>query len=144
MYPKIFNTFYVKEYSMFLCRNFMVSSLTHGFLIHFELILYVVSGNVPLSFRYIIFPAPLLKWLYLLHLYFCLLCCRLVDHKCLGLFLGSILFRPDKAYDWIGCASTIGSYTGSTWVSDCGHIKLIPRLTMRTSISLSCSSTSLL
>lgn len=114
MYPKIFNTFYVKEYFMFSYRNFMVSSLflfvsslTHRLLIHFELILSVVSGNVPLSCSCIIFPAPLLKRLYFLHLYFCFLCCRLVDHKCLGLFLGCILFRPDKAYEWGGRAAIL-------------------------------------
>ena len=102
MYPKICNTFYVKEYSMFSCRNFIVSSLTHRCLIHFELISYAVSGNVPLSCSCIIFLAPLFKRLYFLHLYFCLLCCRLVDHKCLGLFLGSILFRPDEACERSG------------------------------------------
>ena len=111
MYPKICNTFYVKEYSMFSCRNLIVSSLTHRCLIHFELILYAVSGNVPRSCSCIIFLAPLFKRLYFLHLYFCLLCCRLVDHKCLGLFLssirlglflGSILFRPAEAYERSG------------------------------------------
>lgn len=92
---------------MLSCRNFMVSSLTHRFLIRFESILCVVSGNVPLSCNCIIFPAPLLKRLYFLHLYFCLLCCRLVDHKCLGLFLGCFLFRPDKPYEWGGWAAIL-------------------------------------
>ena len=84
---------------MFSSRSFMVSSLTFRSLIHCDFILYMVLENVLISFFYIwlsSFPRTTC-WRDCLFsiVYSCLLCRRLIDHKCVGLFLGSLFCSID-------------------------------------------------
>ena len=90
--------------------NWTELSLTFRSLIHFEFIF--VSGvrlcsNVSiLSFYMGLFSFPSTTcWRDCLFsiVYSCLLCCRLIDHKCMGLFLYSILFHRCVCF----CGSTI-------------------------------------
>ena len=85
---------------MFSSRSFMVSGLTFRCLIHFKFIfVYGVGecGPVPSTtyWRDCLFST----------LYSCLLCCRLIDHKCLGLFLSSLFCFFDLYVCF--CVSTI-------------------------------------
>ena len=83
---------------MFSSGSFMVSSLTFRSLIYFEFIfVYAVRECSHFIFMcsYSLFPAPLTEDF----LFFCLcsivysffLSHRLIDHKCMGLFLGSLI-----------------------------------------------------
>ena len=80
---------------MFSSKSFIVSSLTFRSLIHFEFIfVYHVrecSNFILLHVAAQFFQSQLLKKLSFLYVYSCLLCHRLIDHKCVGLFLGSPL-----------------------------------------------------
>ena len=73
---------------MFSSESFMVSSFTFRSLIHLEFIVVYgmgkCSGFILLHVSCPIFPAPLIFSI----VYFCLLCCRLITHISLGLFLG--------------------------------------------------------
>ena len=76
---------------MFFPRSFMVSNLTFRPLIQFELIfVYDVRkcSNLLLHVALQFSQHHFLKTFSLI--YSCLLYCRLIDHKCVGLFLGSL------------------------------------------------------
>ena len=73
-----------------------MSGLTFRPLTHFELILCILLKNVLISFFFflayscLVFPAPFVKETVLPPLFHCLvfpLCHRLIDHRCMGLFL---------------------------------------------------------
>ena len=103
-------TIYVKECSKFSSKSFIVFSLTFKSLIHFEFIfVYGVTecSNFILLHVAVQFPQHhLLKRLsFLLYIYSCLLCHRLIDHRCVGLFLGSLLCSIVLYFCF--CASTI-------------------------------------
>ena len=71
---------------MFSSRSFMVWGLIFRSLIHFELIfVYSVRKYTSLSLLYIAVQFPENPWLkrcLFSIAYFCLLCCRLIDHRC--------------------------------------------------------------
>ena len=79
----------------FYCRSFTVSSLTFRSLSHFEFIfVYTVRECSDIIFLHIflihsVFPATLIEEIVFI-VYSCLLSHRLIDHKCIGLFLGSL------------------------------------------------------
>ena len=78
---------------MFSLKSFIVSGLTFRSLIHFEFILCMVLECVQFhSFTCgcSIFPASVIKETLFspLYIFFLLCCCRLVDHRCVALFLG--------------------------------------------------------
>ena len=52
-----------------------------------------------------VFPAPLIEETVFLSEYFCLHCCRLINHRCVGLFWGSLLYSIDQCFYF--SASTI-------------------------------------
>ena len=94
---------------MFSFRNFMVSGLTLTSLIHFEFIF--VSGVRWCSNLIVLYVAVqfsqhhLLKTLSSLYCIFFLLCYRLINHRCMGLFLGSLFCSIDLCV--CSCASTV-------------------------------------
>ena len=95
---------------MFSCRSFIVSSLTFKSLIHFELIfVYGVrecSNFILLHVSVQFFSAPLIEQtVYSSIVYSCLLCHKLIDHKYVGLFLGSLFCSIDLYVCF--CVSTI-------------------------------------
>ena len=73
--------------------SFILSSLMFRSLIHFEFIFLWMLENALISFFFFLnlaakfFHQNLLKRLSFLHYKSCLLCCRLIDHGCTGLFL---------------------------------------------------------
>ena len=75
---------------MFSSKNFIISSLTFRSSIYFEFIF--MYGVTECSISILLHVAVqfsqdhLLKRLYIV--YSCLLCHRLIDHRCMGLFLG--------------------------------------------------------
>ena len=77
---------------MFSSRSFEVSDFTFRSLILFEFIfIYTVRKCSNLILLYVAVQFSwhhLSKRLFFLFVYSCLLCCRLIDHRCLGLFLG--------------------------------------------------------
>ena len=95
---------------MFSSRNFMVSSLTFRSLNHFEFIfVYDVmecSHLIVLHVADQFYQHHLLKRLSFLHctVYY-LLCCRLIYHRCMGLFLGSVFCSTDLCVCF--CADTM-------------------------------------
>ena len=93
---------------MFSTRSFMVSYLIFKSLSHFEFILSMVWGSILTSLIYMwlsSFPPPLAKETCLFSIvYSYLLCQRLIDCRCVGLFLGS-LFGSIYAFVCF-CAST--------------------------------------
>ena len=93
----------------FVSRIFMVFSLTFRSLIHFE---FIFVYGVRECYNFILLHVAvqfsqqhLLKRLSFPSNYFCLLCHTLIDHKCVGLFLGSLLCSIDLCVCF--CASTI-------------------------------------
>ena len=95
---------------MFSFRNFMVSSLTFRSLIHLEFIF--VCGVRECSNFILLHVAVwfsqhhlLKRLLFFSIVYFCLLCCRLIDNKYMGLFLGFLSCSFDLCVYF--CASTI-------------------------------------
>ena len=85
---------------MFFSRSFVVSCLMFKFLSHFEFI-FVQGVRVCYNFTdlYAVVQFSqnhLLKRLFPI-LYSCLLCWRLIDHRCLGLFLGSLFYSVDPS-----------------------------------------------
>ena len=99
---------YVKECSAYVFLCFIVSSLTFRSLIHFEFIfVYGVKecSNFILLHAVVQFSQHhLMKRLSFL-VYSCLLCCRLIDHRCEGLFLGFLTCPADLCFCF--CASTV-------------------------------------
>ena len=84
---------------MFSSKSLIVSGLTFRSLIHFEFIfVYGVKecSNFILWHVAVQFPSTT-YWRDCLFsiVSSCLLCCRLIDHKCTGLFLGSLLCPID-------------------------------------------------
>ena len=78
-------------------RSFTVSCLMRKSLSHFEFLFCMVWGRVLTSWTYIQmsdFPTHLLKRLFPI-LYSCLLCGRLIDCRCVSLFLGSLFCSID-------------------------------------------------
>ena len=92
---------YVKEFPAYISsRNFMVSSLRLRSLIHFEFIF--VHGvrkcsNFILLHESVQFFPSTTYWrdCFSSTVYSCLLCHKLVDHKCVGLFLGFLSCSTD-------------------------------------------------
>ena len=77
---------------MFSYRNFLVSSLTFKSLIYFEFtFVYGINRVVQINSFPCSFPISPVYWRSCLFLtvYSCPLCHRLIDHKCVGLFLYS-------------------------------------------------------
>ena len=76
-------------------RNFTVSGLTFRSLIHFEFIfVYGVrkcSNFMLLNVAVQFYPSPLIEEIFSI-VYSCLLCHRLIDHKCMCSFLGSLFY----------------------------------------------------
>ena len=68
----------------------MVSGLTFRFLVHVEFILYMVLENVLISLIYVSSFSSAAHWRDCLFslVCSCLLCCRLIDRRCIGLLLG--------------------------------------------------------
>ena len=94
---------------MFSSRSFIVSGLTFRSLIYFEFI-FVCGVRKCSNFILLLIAVQfsqhhLLKTLSFLIVYSCLLCHRLMDHKCLGLFLGSLFCSIDLCFCF--CASTM-------------------------------------
>ena len=88
---------YVKEYSMFSSKNFMVSGIKFRSLIHFSL-LYVVWGNVLISLFYMWLSGftSMAYWRDCVFsiVYSCLFCYRLIDYRVYGFISWlSILFH---------------------------------------------------
>ena len=93
---------------MFSSRSLIVSGLIFRSLIHFEFIfMYGVSCSIfillCLAFQFS--QHHLLERLFSLTVYSGLLCHRLVDHRCLGLFLGFLSYSIDLYFCF--CASAI-------------------------------------
>ena len=93
----------------FSFRSFIVSGLTFRSSIHFYFIFVYGVREVLISFFYIqlsSFPS-ITYWRDCLFpiVYSCLLCHRLIDHKCVALFLGFLPFSIDLVVCF--CASTI-------------------------------------
>ena len=82
---------------MFSSRSFMVYGLTFRSLIHFEFIfIYDVRKIHSCTCNSPVFPAPLMEETpFLSFVYSCHLCCRFIDHRCVGLFLGSLFCSTD-------------------------------------------------
>ena len=92
---------------MFSFRSFIVSGLTFRSLIHFEFtFVYGVrecSDFILLHVAVQFSQHHLLKRLSFFSIvYSCLLCHRLIDHKCMGLFLSSIFF-----FFFFGCVGSL-------------------------------------
>ena len=95
---------------MFSSRSLMVSCFTFKSLSHFEFI-FVRGVRVFPSFTDLhaavwFSQHHLLKRLFFSILYSCLLCQRLIDHRCLGLFLGS-LFCSIGLYVYFDTSTTL-------------------------------------
>ena len=76
---------------MFSSRSFIVSGIMFRSLIQFEVIFFMVLENVKISFFYMqlsSFPSTT----YFFIVYSCLICNRLLNHRCLCLFLGFLSF----------------------------------------------------
>ena len=109
---KIFLQFMSKSVlPMFSSKSFIVSSLTFRYLIHFEFIfVYGVRGcsNYILLHVAVHFSQHHLQRDCLFSIvYSCLLCCRLINHRCVGLPLGFLSCSIDPYICF--CASTIVS-----------------------------------
>ena len=82
---------------MFSSRSFMVSGLRFKSSIHFELIfVYGVkywSSFIPLHMAIQFSQHHLLKRLSFARCIFLVHCCKFIDHVCMGLFLGTLLFH---------------------------------------------------
>ena len=81
---------------MFSSRSFMVSGITFKSLIHFELISLYNVKTVILFYSFAcgcpVFPTSLIKETVLFTVYSGCICCKLIEHICIDLFLGSLLF----------------------------------------------------
>ena len=89
---------------MFSFKSFMVSIPTFRWLIHFELIFVYGAKNVLKSFFLLIavqFSKHLLKRLSFLYLYSCLIYLRLIDYKCMDLFLGVLSCSIDLYFYFV-------------------------------------------
>ena len=77
---------------MFSSRNFMIWDLTFKSLIHFELIFVYAVKNGLFSFLYIALSSypNTTNWRNLFP-HSCILCNKLIDYICVGLYLGSTL-----------------------------------------------------
>ena len=83
---------------MLFSRSFIVSGFPFRSLIHFEFIfVYAVIECSSFSFTCScpIFPAPLIVH-YFYIVYSCPLCHRLIDHRCMSLFLGCLSYSIDR------------------------------------------------
>ena len=82
---------------MFSSRSFMVYGLAFRSLIHFEFIfIYDVRKIHSFTCNSLVFPAPFMEETpFFSFVYSCHLCCRLIDHRCVGLFLGSLFCSID-------------------------------------------------
>ena len=99
---------YVKEWSVFFSKSFITSSLAFRSLTYFEyfflymvLMFWFILLHVAVQF----FQHHLLKRLSFLCVYTCLLCCILVDHRCVVVSLGFLTCSIDLCFCL--CASTI-------------------------------------
>ena len=97
---------------MFSSRSLMVSCLTFNSLCHFAFFLCMLWGCVPVSLIYVWLPSfpSTTCWKECLFpiLYSCLLCRRLINHRCLNLFLGSL-------FCYIGLYICFGTSTTLSW-----------------------------
>ena len=84
---------------VFSSKSFVVSSLTYRSFICFELILCMELRSDLISFFYMWLSSftSIICWRDCLSntVYSCLLCHRLIDHRCMGLFLGFLSFYID-------------------------------------------------
>ena len=84
----------------------MVSDLTYKFLIQFELIQFCVWCKIFFGLLLCTFPSTIYWRDYPFPIvYSWYLCCKLIDHICMGLFLGSLFCSIDLCVCF--CASTI-------------------------------------
>ena len=94
---------------MFSSRSFMVSCLIFKSLSHFEFIFCMVWGCVLTSLIYMWLSSfsNTTCWRDCLFsiVYSCLLCRRLIDRRCMGLFLGSLFYSIDPYVCF--CANTM-------------------------------------
>ena len=114
---KVFLQFMPKSIlPMFSSKSFIVSSLTFKSLIHFAFIyLFLVWCQRMFQFHSftcscIVFPALFIEETVFIIVYSCLLCCRLIDYRCVGLFLGFLSCSIGLYFCF--CASTILSLPG--------------------------------
>ena len=95
---------------MFSSKSLMLSCLTFKSLSHFEFILVhgvrVCSSFIDLHVAVQVSQQYLLKRLSFSHLCSCLLCQKVIDHRCLGLFLDS-LFSSIGLYVCFGASTTL-------------------------------------
>ena len=110
-----FAALYFKECStVFSSKHFVLSRLTFKSLIHFEFFFCffcMMLENVLILFFYMllsIFPVITDRSDCLFSIvYSCLMCCKLIDHKCIGLFLVFLPFSCFLALCVYFCASLI-------------------------------------
>ena len=87
---------------MFSSRSFIVVSLKFRSLIHFEFVFVYAIRECP---NFILLHIALQFYCLFTIVYSYLFCHKLIDHRCMGLFLG-FLSCPIDLYFWF-CASTM-------------------------------------
>ena len=98
---------------MFSSQNFIVSSLTFRFLIHFEIFFCMVLKNVKFSFLFFfltcgcpVLPVPFIEEsVFFPFISACLFYCRVIDHQYVMLFLDFLSCSIDLNFCF--CASNI-------------------------------------
>ena len=106
---------------MFSSRSFIVSVFTSRSLIHFEFT-FVCSVSEYYNFILVYVAVQfsqhhLLKRLFFFSIVFsCLLCYRLIDHRCMGLFLGSLSCPIDLGASQVALViKNLPTNAGNTW-----------------------------
>ena len=93
---------------MFSSSSFMVSGITFRFWVHSEFIfVYGMRKCFNFSLLHLAIQIHSTTWRDCLFftVYFCLLCHRVIGHRCMGLFLGSLFYSIDLYVCF--CASTV-------------------------------------
>ena len=107
---------------MFSSKSFVVSSLTYRSFICFELILCMELRSDLISFFYMWLSSftSIICWRDCLSntVYSCLHCHRLIDHRCMGLFLGFLSFYIDLYFYFLHQYQM-----GPTWTQKLLHSK---------------------